>query len=95
MTLDFEEKQILRSISNLVVKRPNLMKAALSLDKVVDSEIFRKLEPVFTMVKSTPFEDDNESKENYYISLKIAISEISDREIKDFISQTISQYINE
>ena len=47
------------------------------------------------MVKSTSFEDDNKSKENYYESLKIAISEISDKEIKDFISQTISQYINE
>lgn len=89
MILDIEQRQLLRSISNLVVRHPEHVKTALRMRErgQDNSVIFVNLEPVFSVVESANL--DLKERDQYIKDLKAAIAKISDPDIKNFLSNSV------
>ena len=88
MSLTLEEKQLLRSISDLIARRPDYFYQWITSAKIPESSVFDKIEPVLVFIREHPPIDI--AHKEYLNTLLNSVEKITDKDVRDILKTSFS-----
>jgi len=88
MSLTLDEKQLIRSISDVIVHNPELVNDLLRIPQFTALPLFDNIKNVVDFAKDYPL--DKIKSNQYYQGLIVEISKITDKEMKAIFESSLS-----
>ena len=88
MSLTLEEKQLLRSISDLIARKPDYFYQWIMSERIPQSSVFEKIEPVLSFIKQHP--PIEVAQQEYLVTLLSSVERITDKEVRDILKTSLS-----
>lgn len=89
MNLTIDDKQTLRSVSDIIIHKPSYAKNIFNLTDIPDDQVLLEVSNIIEFVKNYP-NSPEEDFQNYKQSLEIEIQKITDKEIKKIFLNSFS-----